>query len=87
MIDLNYLVVYNSHLYQVRNVSHQEVYSSFMSMSWANHQLITIRYHCKVKGRNTMTVHHGTQSFLMMAIQVAHKQKRGSHILCLDGSH
>ena len=41
-----------------------------------------------LQSQGTMTVHGSrTQPFLMMAIQVTDKQERGSHILCLHGSH
>ena len=42
---------------------------------------------CKVRGCNTMKVCGSrTQPFLMVTIQVNHKQKRGMHILCPQGS-
>ena len=53
-----------------------------------DNQLIATIGCCEVKGRNSMTVRgRRTQPLLMMAIQITHKQERGTDILSLHGSH
>ena len=50
-------------------------------MGWADNQLIATGHCCEVKGRNTMTIRgRRTQPLLMMAIQITHKQERGTDI-------
>ena len=51
---------------------------------WADNQLIATRDCCEVKDRNSVTVHgRRTQPLLTMAIQITHKQERGTNILSL----
>ena len=70
-----------------RNISHQIAKNSTMCIGRANNRLITIIYIREVKGWNTMTIRdHKTQPFIMMAIQITHKQAFGKHILSLHGS-
>ena len=53
-----------------------------LCMGRADNQLVATRLICEVKGCNTVTICgcHG-QPLLMMAIQITHKQERGTHFL------
>ena len=73
---------YNSNLYYVRNISHQEVKCSATYLGRADDQLIATRHSCEVNGCNTMTIcGFRTQPLPTIAIQISHKQERGTHIL------
>ena len=51
-------------------------------MGWADNQLIATGDSCEAKGCSSMTVRgRKTQPLLLMAIQITHKQERGSESL------
>ena len=77
-----------SNPYEVSNNSHKKIKCSTMCMGRFDNQQISTRHSCGVKGCNTMTVRgRRTQPLLMMSVQIIHKQEKGTHILCLHGSH
>ena len=72
--------------FYVRNISHQEVRCSTTCMARADNKLCTTIHSREVTGCNTLTIRGGTtQPLLMKAIQIHHKEERGTHILSLHG--
>ena len=83
---------YNSNLNKVRNISHQEIKYSTTRMGRADNKLTTNWQQLRSQRPDTVAKSHlvvveHNHALLMMAIQITHKQERGTHILSLHSNH